>query len=83
MLAAGESKTGMEQSLTPADLHSSDFESCDSEQEDWEEIKSKTSQETDKNLIPAKGLQIVVDMPDNVRKKKGKYLFYCQYKFLC
>lgn len=73
LLTAGESKLAAEHHLTPADLHSSDFESCDSEQEGWEEIKNK-SQAVDKvkSLVPAEGLQIVVNLPENVKKKKGK-----------
>lgn len=73
LLTAGESKLAAEHHLTPADLHSSDFESCDSEQEGWEEIKNNSQAvDKEKSLVPAEGLQIVVNLPDNVKKKKGK-----------
>ncbi|KAJ8980178.1 hypothetical protein NQ317_011423 [Molorchus minor] len=74
ILAAGEAnqnKLTLE-NIKPEDLHSSDFESCDSEQEDWEEVKIKDSQETkDKSVLPKDGIQITVNMPDTCRKKKG------------
>ncbi|KAJ8963833.1 hypothetical protein NQ314_005348 [Rhamnusium bicolor] len=72
LLAAGESKQITLENIKPEDLHSSDFESCDSEQEDWEEVKIKDSQEIkEKSLVPKDGLQITLDMPDTCRKKKG------------
>ncbi|KAH1011769.1 hypothetical protein HUJ04_001064 [Dendroctonus ponderosae] len=71
LLAVGEGKSPQEPHLTAGDFHDSDFESCDSEQEDWEEIKNLSQDPKAKNIVPAKGLQIVVDMPDVVKKKKG------------
>ncbi|KAJ8944958.1 hypothetical protein NQ318_013106 [Aromia moschata] len=72
LLAAGESKNLTLENIKPEDLHSSDFESCDSDQEDWEEVRIKDSQEPkEKSLIPKDGVQITVDMPDTCRKKKG------------
>ncbi|XP_066261366.1 DNA repair protein complementing XP-C cells homolog [Euwallacea similis] len=68
LLSVGEGKFE-EFKVTPADLHSSAFESCDSEQEGWEEIQN--SVEKEKSLIPAEGLQVVVNLPENVKKKKG------------
>lgn len=72
LLAAGESKQITFENIKPEDLHSSDFESCDSEEGDWEEVKIKDSQETkERSVIPKEGIQIVVDMPNTCRKKKG------------
>lgn len=45
---------------------SDDFESM-SEAEDWEEVKEVK----EKNIIPKEGVQITVQMPNLIRKKKG------------
>ncbi|KAL1502453.1 hypothetical protein ABEB36_007592 [Hypothenemus hampei] len=69
LLAAGESKLEAA-GITVNDLHSSDFESCsDSEKEDWEEIKN-VSQIVSEKKPRTEAIQIVVDMPSNVKKKK-------------
>ncbi|KAJ3648239.1 hypothetical protein Zmor_020057 [Zophobas morio] len=69
LLAAGEAKLG-DMNTIKESLHSSDFESCsDSEKEGWEEVKEELK-EKEKSLIPKEGLQITVDMPGVVRKKK-------------
>ncbi|XP_066149053.1 DNA repair protein complementing XP-C cells homolog [Euwallacea fornicatus] len=67
LLSAGEGKLE-EHKIISTDLHSSDFDSCDSEQEGWEEIQNV---EKEKSLIPAEGLQVIVNLPENVKKKKG------------
>lgn len=72
LLAAGETKllSDEKQAELEATLHSSDFESCsDSEKEGWEEVSEK--KEKEKNVVPKEGLQITVEMPNPVKKKKG------------
>ncbi|XP_018579675.1 DNA repair protein complementing XP-C cells homolog [Anoplophora glabripennis] len=72
LLAVGESKQVTLEDIKLEDLHSSDFESGDSEREDWEEVKIKDYQETkEHNVIRKQDIQIVVNMPDSCRKKKG------------
>jgi hypothetical protein len=69
LLAAGEGVSGEKRASLEGSLHSSDFESCsDSEKEGWEEVEEKQKEQSE---IPKEGLQITVEMPNAVRKKKG------------
>lgn len=69
ILAVGESKSINDKNMSVS-APSSDFETfSESEKEDWEEIGS-----TDETaLIPKEGVQITVELPGNVRKRKGRY----------
>lgn len=61
---AGESSTNsLEMSYSE---NSDDFESM-TETEDWEEVKEVK----EKSIIPKEGVQITVEMPNVIRKKKG------------
>ncbi|KAI4468345.1 dna repair protein xp-c / rad4 [Holotrichia oblita] len=64
MLAVGETKIVNDNLSMSA--YSSDFETySDSEKDEWEEINS-----SENVLIPKKGVEITVELPGNVRKKK-------------
>lgn len=52
-------------------------ESLLDDQEEWSEVDDNE----DKPLIPKKGIEITVELPNNVRKKKGKEI-YEKKKFL-
>ncbi|KAI4468325.1 dna repair protein xp-c / rad4 [Holotrichia oblita] len=65
MLAVGETKIVNDNNLSMS-AYSSDFETySDSEKDEWEEINS-----SENVLIPKKGVEITVELPGNVRKKK-------------
>ncbi|KAI4468316.1 dna repair protein xp-c / rad4 [Holotrichia oblita] len=80
MLAVGETKIVYDNNLSMS-AYSSDFETySDSEKDEWEEINS-----SENVLIPKKGVEITVELPGNVRKKKSKLfveLSYFRY-YLC
>ncbi|CAH0552006.1 unnamed protein product [Brassicogethes aeneus] len=71
LLIRGEN-VAQNDSIRMEDLHSSDFESDESD-EGWEEIKTATQEDKneEKGVVPSSGLQITVNMPDAVKKKKG------------
>lgn len=70
LLKVGEN-VHKDDSLDNLDLRSSDFETCESDS-DWEEIKVASQESPVENeSVRKEGLQIVVEMPDAVRKKKG------------
>ncbi|EFA05994.1 DNA repair protein complementing XP-C cells homolog [Tribolium castaneum] len=77
LLAAGEanlkSLSDENRAEIEAALHSSDFESCsDSEKEGWEDVtEQKEQKEKGKGAMPKEGLEITVEMPGAVKKKKG------------
>ncbi|KAK9680784.1 hypothetical protein QE152_g38828 [Popillia japonica] len=69
MLAVGETKIVNDNNLSMS-AYSSEFETySDSEKEEWEEINS-----SENVVIPKKGVEITVEMPGNVRKKKKSHL---------
>jgi hypothetical protein len=69
LLAAGEGISGEKRVSLEGSMYSSDFESCsDSEREGWEEVEEE---QKEKNERPKEGLEITVEMPNAVRKKKG------------
>ncbi|XP_017776815.1 PREDICTED: DNA repair protein complementing XP-C cells homolog [Nicrophorus vespilloides] len=68
LLAIGE-KT-VSSSNAQISMHSTDFESLsESEKEDWEEVAEE--KEAQRSLIPKEGVQITVQMPELMKKKKG------------
>ncbi|KAL3286502.1 hypothetical protein HHI36_001007 [Cryptolaemus montrouzieri] len=82
LLAAGESKLDQSEfsvnTTVSSSQHSSSYETYSgSEQEDWEEINEKENVEN--VSLPKKELEIVVEMPSTVKKKKGDD-FLCAIK---
>ncbi|KAF2894976.1 hypothetical protein ILUMI_11209 [Ignelater luminosus] len=79
LLALGETK--VESLVKPqTSVHSSDFESLsDSEKEDWEEVEDDT---TKHSIIPKDGVQITLELPGMVKKKKGMDLVACMKRRL-
>ncbi|KAF7268305.1 hypothetical protein GWI33_018570 [Rhynchophorus ferrugineus] len=71
LLALGEKNNELLYKLNPGDFHSSDFDSYESDDGGWKEVKSQPVQETEKSLIPQKNIQITVSMPETIKKRKG------------
>lgn len=74
LLEAGESslvfqkENCTEMSDLAGSLHSSDFESCSDSDKEWEEVKES---QKNKDVVPKKNIQITVEMPNVLKKKKG------------
>lgn len=69
LLAAGETKSNEKE---PTNLESNHFEFSDSEKEDWEEVEEKKKVKVKEKGKPvSEGLEIIVNMPTTVKKKKG------------
>lgn len=71
LLKLGERKLSVEESTADSlemsySENSDDYESM-TETEDWEEVKEVK----EKSIIPKEGVQITVEMPNTIRKKKG------------